>query len=75
MLWQQGYPDMTTPFFSWWWSRVDGFAKTIVSRKGAKNAKKKSFNIKKLTLRPLRLSVRFWLFMSSSRVFFCLIWR
>ncbi len=43
---------------------VAGFAlgvikKTIFSRKGAKDAKKKTFNIHKIPLRALRLCARF----------------
>jgi hypothetical protein len=38
---------------------LDELAKTIFSRKGAKDAKKISFNINKLTLRALRLCVGF----------------
>jgi len=40
-------------------SIIDGIVKTIFSRKVAKNAKKKSFNINPLTLRSLRLGARF----------------
>ncbi len=40
-------------------NKVDEFVKTIFSRKDAKNAKRIFFNINKLTLRPLRLCVRF----------------
>ena len=40
----------------------DEIVKTIFSRKGAKNAKKITININKLTLRALRLCVRFFAF-------------
>ncbi len=39
--------------------KFDEIVRTIFSRKDAKNAKKKTFNINNLTLRPLRLCVRF----------------
>ncbi len=44
----------------------DELAKTMFSRKDAKNAKKICFVIDGLPLRTLRLCVRFWLFTNSS---------
>jgi len=46
----------------------DELVKTLFSRKAAKNAKKKPFNIRQLTLRLLRLCVRFGLFTKPSKV-------
>jgi hypothetical protein len=40
-------------------TKEDALVKTAFSRKDAKNAKKKSFDINQMALRPLRLGVTF----------------
>ena len=66
MFWTPAFAGVTTKGTFYEAVKFCGIVKTLFSRKVAKNAKEKPFNINELILRFLRLGVIFWLFTKPS---------